>query len=162
MTPEALHFADDGRIPNSPLPALLYRAAVAGQSADAIEHLLAGHGWTGAWHNGIYPYHHFHSTAHEVLAVARGTARVLLGGEAGRTVDLHAGDVLVLPAGTGHKNEGASPDLLVVGAYDRGRAWDTRRGDPAEYAEVRKNIAAVPMPERDPVTGQVYPSLHKG
>lgn len=157
MTPEVLHFNDDGRIPNSPLPVLIYRAAIAGRSASEIEDLLAGHGWTNAWHNGIYPYHHFHSTAHEVLAVARGTARVRLGGEAGQSVDLQAGDVLVLPAGTGHKNEGASPDLLMVGAYDRGRAWDTRRGDPAEHAEVLNNIAVVPVPVHDPVTGEAWP-----
>jgi uncharacterized protein YjlB len=63
------------------------------------------------------------------------------------------GDVLVLPAGTGHRNLGASPDLQVVGAYPDGMRWDLRRGDPAEHDEVVASIAAVPLPGADPVAG---------
>jgi len=84
-------------------------------------------GWTGAWKNGVYPHHHYHSGAHEVLGIAAGWVRVRLGGETGRTVELRAGDVVVIPAGVAHKNEGASPDLLVVGAYPRGQNPDLRR-----------------------------------
>jgi uncharacterized protein YjlB len=63
------------------------------------------------------------------------------------------GDVLVLPAGTGHLNAGATADLLVVGAYPDGMWCDLRRGDPAERDEVLANIAAVPLPDADPVHG---------
>ena len=63
------------------------------------------------------------------------------------------GDVLVLPAGTGHFNAGSSGDLLVIGAYPDGMSWDLRRGDPAEHDEVVANIRAVPLPSADPVTG---------
>jgi uncharacterized protein YjlB len=59
----------------------------------------------------------------------------------------------VLPAGTGHCNAGSSADLLVVGAYPNGMRWDLRRGDPAERDEVLANIAAVPLPDADPVQG---------
>jgi uncharacterized protein YjlB len=63
------------------------------------------------------------------------------------------GDVLVLPAGTGHCNAGSSDDLLVVGAYPDGMDWDLRRGHPTEHDEVLTNIRAVPLPAADPVHG---------
>jgi uncharacterized protein YjlB len=153
--PIAYRFEDDGEIPNNPrLPALLYRGltTVAGDPA-ACERLFAGHGWGGLWRDGIYPFHHYHSTAHEALGVAAGRALVLLGGPRGERVELQAGDVVVLPAGTGHRNLGASDDLLVVGAYPPGQRWDLRRGDPADRPAVLANIAAVPLPTTDPVFG---------
>lgn len=150
--PECHSFADDGRIPNSTLPLLVLRAAVPAD-AGVIERVFARNGWSGAWRNGVYPFHHFHSTAHEVLGVARGSATVRFGGPGGAALGLAAGDVAVIPAGVGHCNEGASGDFLVVGAYPGGAAWDVRRGEPAERGEVVRNIAAVPLPETDPVRG---------
>lgn len=149
-----LHFADDGAIPNSPLPLLLHRGALAGDAgAEAFETLFGGHGWGGLWRNGIYGFHHFHSTAHEVLGIAAGTARVRFGGPRGQSVEVQAGDAVIIPAGVGHLNEGASADLLVIGGYPKGQRADLRRGDPAEHARMLRNIAAVPLPARDPVTG---------
>jgi uncharacterized protein YjlB len=154
MTVESYTFHDDGRIPNSTLPVVLCRGALdAGAGAGAYEKLFAGHGWLGAWRDGIYPFHHFHSTAHEVLGIARGSVEVILGGPDGRRLGLTGGDVVVLPAGTGHCNAGSSPDLLVVGAYPNGMRWDLRRGDPGEREEVLANIARVPPPDEDPVAG---------
>jgi uncharacterized protein YjlB len=155
--PRALAFADDGSIPNNPLlPALVYtgvEAAAAG--ADACVELFASHGWTGAWRDGlIFPFHHFHSTAHEVLGIVSGATRVKLGGEAGEELEVRAGDVLVLPAGTGHKRLGGTDGLAVVGAYADGREWDLLRGDPAEHDGAVARIAAVPVPAADPVTGE--------
>jgi uncharacterized protein YjlB len=133
---------------------LVYHAALDAQDeARAYEELFARHAWLGAWRNGIFPFHHFHSTAHEVLGIARGTAEVMLGGPQGRRFALRAGDVVILPAGTGHCNAGSSADLLVVGAYPNGMRWDLRRGDPDEHDEVRANIARVPIAEQDPVRG---------
>jgi uncharacterized protein YjlB len=148
-----LRFSGDGAIPNSSLPVLVYRGVDAAQEAAVAERAFAANDWRGAWRNGIYPFHHFHSTAHEVLAIVAGRASVTLGGPQGETVEVSRGDVLVLPAGTGHYNAGSSADLLVVGAYPGGMSWDLRRGDPAEYAEVQANIAAVPVPATDPVGG---------
>lgn len=150
--PECHSFADDGRIPNSTLPLLVLRAALPAD-AGTIERAFARNGWTGAWRDGIYPFHHFHSTAHEVLGVARGRAKVRFGGPGGVPLDLHAGDAVVIPAGVGHCNEGASDDFLVVGAYPGGAAWDVRRGEPAERGDVLRNLAAVRLPGADPVHG---------
>jgi uncharacterized protein YjlB len=155
MRPEALTLDDDGGIPNSSLPVLLYHDALDGAAgAAAYEELFAAHGWLGAWRDGIFRFHHFHSTAHEVLGIARGTVDVMLGGPNGRQLALAAGDVVVLPAGTGHRNMASSADLLVVGAYPNGMRWDLRRGDPAERDEVLANISRVPLPDQDPVRGR--------
>jgi uncharacterized protein YjlB len=154
--PKVHRFADDGRIPNSRLPLLLYRhLAVPAEpdAATALERLFGANGWRGAWRDGIYPFHHFHSTSHEVLGVAQGSARVRLGGPGGIAAELGAGDVVVIPAGVGHMCEDASPDFLVVGAYPDGRAWDIRRGNPDERATVLANLAQVPLPPADPVFG---------
>ena len=154
MTPETHTFDDDGSIPNSPFPVLIYHGALDPDAgARAYEELFAGHGWRGAWRDGIFSFHHFHSTAHEVLGIAAGSAAVILGGSRGRRFELRAGDVVVLPAGTGHRNVGSSTDLLVVGAYPNAMRWDLRRGDPAEHDEVLANIARVPIPDEDPVRG---------
>lgn len=158
MRPETYTFDDDGGIPNSRLPVLVYSGVVDGDAgAGVYEELFAGHGWLGAWRDGIYPFHHFHSTAHEVLGIAAGRAEVMLGGPGGQRFELRAGDVVVLPAGTGHRNLGSSPDLLVVGAYPNGMDWDLRRGDPAEHDEVLANIGRVPLPDQDPVRGEGGP-----
>ncbi|MGZ4214537.1 MAG: cupin domain-containing protein [Solirubrobacteraceae bacterium] len=158
MQLEKFTFADDGGIPNSALPVLVYRGALPRDAgAAAYEDLFAGNGWLGAWRDGIYPFHHFHSTSHEVLGIASGTASVVLGGPQGSRVELAAGDVVVLPAGTGHCNAGSGPGLLVVGAYPNGMRWDLRRGDPAEHAEVLANIARVPAADTDPVGGRDGP-----
>jgi uncharacterized protein YjlB len=154
VTPETYRFADDGGIPNSLLPVLVYHGIEeVAAGAASCEALFAGNGWGGSWRDGIYSFHHFHSTAHEVLGIAAGTATVVLGGPSGERFELAPGDVLVLPAGTGHCNAGSSPDLLVIGAYPRGQTWDLRRGDPAEHDEVVANIARVELPDTDPVRG---------
>jgi uncharacterized protein YjlB len=149
-------FADDGRVPNNPrLPAIVYRCALT-TGADAAARcaaLFARNGWTGAWKNGVYPHHHYHSSAHEVLGIVHGYVRVRLGGKGGRTVELRAGDVVVIPAGVAHRNEGASPDLLVVGGYPHGQKPDMRGPDATDRAGVALQIAGVPLPAGDPVYG---------
>jgi uncharacterized protein YjlB len=153
---ESYTFEDDGAIPNSRLPALVYHDVERAREPRACEELFAGNGWFGGWVDGIFSFHHFHSTAHEVLGIVAGSAEVVLGGPRGRRVEVVQGDVLVLPAGTGHCNAGSS-GLLVVGAYPEGMPWDLRRGDPAEREEVLANIAAVPLPGADPVHGREGP-----
>ena len=158
MTPETHRFADDGAIPNSPLPVLVYhdveQVAAGAASCEALFH---GNGWGSSWRSGIFDFHHFHSTAHEVLGIAAGATEVVLGGPSGERFAVRAGDVLVLPAGTGHRRVGPLAGLLVVGAYPPGQDWDLRRGDPAEHDEVLANIARVGLPETDPVAGATGP-----
>ncbi len=155
--PHAIRFDDDGRrFPNSVLPLLLYGSALP-PDPGAMERAFAAHGWGNAWRDGIFPFHHFHSIAHEVLGIAAGEATVLFGGPSGREVRVRAGDVVVIPAGVAHRNTGASADLLVVGAYPGGGGYDLRRGDPAEHADAVRAIAAVPLPGSDPVGGRDGP-----
>jgi uncharacterized protein YjlB len=148
-------FEGDGAVPNSVLPLVVYRGVVPAD-AGAIERVFAGNGWPPAWRNGVHPFHHFHSVAHEVLGVARGSVSVLFGGEKGQVLTVAAGDVVVIPAGVGHCNVGQSGDLLIVGAYpDTGPSPDTRRGRAGEYAEVVEAVERVPLPGADPVVGGV-------
>lgn len=155
---ETYSFKDDGAFPNSRFPVLVYHDVPDVHEASSCEALFARHGWLGAWRDGIFSYHHFHSTAHEVLGVVSGSARVVLGGPSvGRQFEVQTGNVLVLPAGTGHFNAGSSGDFLVVGAYPGGMSWDIRRGDPEEHDDVLENIHSVPLPDTDPVGGQDGP-----
>jgi uncharacterized protein YjlB len=157
--PETHTFEDDGAIPNSPLPVLVYHDVEDAGDPRSCERLFAGHGWSGAWRDGILSYHHFHSTAHEVLGVVAGSAVVALGGPRGREFEVRVRDVLVLPAGTGHRRISASADFLVVGAYPGGMEWDIRRGAPAERDEVMAHLRAVPRPDADPVRGADGPMV---
>jgi uncharacterized protein YjlB len=160
MGPERIIFQDDGAIPNSRHAVLLYRKAVDLDSRDpaaSMEERFAANGWTDSWRNGIYPFHHYHSTSHEVLGIYRGSVTVRLGGEHGQDFDVEAGDVIVIPAGVGHKNLGATQHLGVVGAYPGGRQCDLLRGRPGERPQADKSIAAIPMPNEDPLFGSDGP-----
>jgi uncharacterized protein YjlB len=161
---EDYRFADDGQVPNNPrLPVLVYRRALQTSDDAAVScvALFDRNGWTGAWKNGVYAHHHYHSSAHEVLGIAAGQVRVRLGGEGGQNVELRAGDVVVIPAGVAHKNEGASPDLVVVGAYPHGQKPDMRRPGAADRAGAALQIASVPLPAGDPVYGAAGPLLER-
>jgi uncharacterized protein YjlB len=159
IEPESYSFADDGSIPNNPrLPFLVYRGAIdlkgSPDPEDLVERTFAAHGWGEMWrNNGIYPYVHYHSTIHEVMGLARGRTKVRFGGSNGREIELAAGDVCVLPAGTGHQGLWASPDLVVIGAYPPSGKYDLCRGSKADYARAIAAIAEVPLPATDPVFG---------
>ena len=153
IEPLTFVFADDGAIPNSTLPLLVYRAAVPADPA-AIERLFAANRWRPAWRAGVHPFHHFHSNTHEALGVARGAATVLFGGPGGRELTVTAGDAVVVPAGVGHCNRRETADLLMVGAYpDNARRPDMYRGKAGEHDTAAANVAAVAMPLADPVGG---------
>jgi uncharacterized protein YjlB len=157
---ETYAFADDGLIPNSRLPLIVRRGAVPPDAKDpaaAFERVFVKNGWTGTWRDSIYDYPHYHSTAHEVLGVAEGSATVRFGGESGETVGLATGDVVVVPAGVSHALVNSGGDLVVVGAYADGREWDIVREDPKAIAAARGRIAAVPLPRADPVDGEWGP-----
>jgi len=157
-------FKDDGAVPNNPvLPVLVYKGAIdAGSKRDpegAIETLFATNGWGhGQWRNGIYSFAHYHAMIHEALGIARGHARVQLGGHHGEVFELAAGDVVVLPAGTGHQKLLGSDDFLVIGAYPPDGTYNLCRGDnPAERDKALTTIPKVPLPESDPVLGKDGP-----
>ena len=160
VEPERFKFKDDGVFPNSDLPLLLYRQAFSTEAEDGasvIEQSFAENNWTNSWRNGVYPFRHYHSTTHEVLGVYSGSATLRLGGENGNNVEVHAGDVIVIPAGVAHQNIGARDDFGVVGAYPDGREWDLLRGQPGERPEADQRIAALPIPDNDPIYGAEGP-----
>ena len=161
--PLVVLFADDGVIPNHPLwPLIIYRSVVEFKDrldpAAVMEDLFEANGWSDTWRDGIYDYAHYHSRIHEVLGVARGRGRVRVGGNKGRIFTLKAGDVAILPAGTGHQQLSADDDFLVVGAYP-----PTGKYDECTTAEDRttalKTIRKVPRPRKDPVYGSDGPLL---
>jgi uncharacterized protein YjlB len=163
VEPVAFRFADDGLVPNNPtLPFVVYRGAVDGGGSDpaaAIECRFAAHGWGDMWRNGIYPFTHYHSRIHEALGVARGRARVRFGGATGEELEIMAGDVAVLPAGTGHQRLSASDDLLVVGAYPPDGTYDLCRATPSTRERALATIPSVPLPATDPLYGRDGPLL---
>ena len=138
--------------PNSALPVLLYQGVFAGEQPD-FRGLFARHGWGGMWVNGVYSFHHFHTTAHEALGCLSGWAEVMLGGPEGSLVRFQQGDAVLLPAGVAHQLVASSPDFSVLGAYPKGQSPDLQRGDRGDYARLKKAAAAVPLPEMDPVLG---------
>jgi uncharacterized protein YjlB len=151
---------DEGAIPNSRLPLLLYLAAVklpGNDPAAVLEELFESNNWSGTWRDGIYTYHHYHSTTHEVLGVFKGSATVQFGGERGIKQKVGAGDVIVIPAGVAHKNLGASSDFGVVGGYPGGAEWDMNYGRPNERPVTDENIARVEFPKMDPLYGSNGP-----
>ena len=154
---------DDGTFPNNEkLPLLIYKNAIELDKSDpaaTIEKYFNANHWRGSWRNGIYGFHHYHSTAHEALGVYSGKVKVQLGGPKGITVDAEAGDVIIIPAGVAHKNLGSSQDFGVVGAYPKGQQWDMNYGKSGERPQADDNISRVPMPETDPVYGNPGPLL---
>jgi uncharacterized protein YjlB len=106
VAPESFLLDANDWVPNNPvLPILLYRGVMTpkggGETASTFEALFERTGWPAQWRNGVYSFHHYHSTAHEVL-----------------------------PTGTGHCRLDATSDFLVVGAYPPDQTWDICREAP--------------------------------
>jgi uncharacterized protein YjlB len=160
IEPLAFTFADDGRVPNNPMPFLVYKGAIDVDNEHpekTIEGLFGANGWGEMWRNGVYDFLHYHATVHEVLGIARGHARVRFGGDRGKEIDIAAGDVAILPAGTGHQCLSASRDFCVVGAYPPGPKMHVTLPTPENHRKALTTIPAVKLPKTDPVMGKSGP-----
>ncbi len=147
---------DNGIFPNSRLPVLHYKQALALPfffPSAYVKKIFRANGWTNNWRNGIFTFHHYHSITHEALGVYAGRAIILLGGEDGMHVMIEKGDVLIIPAGVAHKNLGAEHDVRCVGGYPSGSDYDVNEGKEGERPGTDHRIAVVPVPESDPVFG---------
>ncbi len=153
MTPIKIFLRKNGSIPNSNLPALLYKGVLAPNArgkARAFRKAFEDNAWVGLWTDIIFDYVHFHSNAHEALGIAKGHVTVELGGEGGRTFRLKSGDMLVLPAGVGHRRLYMDEELVVIGAYPPGQShYDIKRKG--------RIMPTVPIPDRDPFYGSEGP-----
>jgi uncharacterized protein YjlB len=156
--PFACQFRDDGFVPNHPRwPFVLYRSAILRprslDPAAVWEALFESNGWGDTWRGVIYDYLHYHSRIHEVLGIARGSATVRIGGNKGRTLKVKAGDVLIIPAGTGHQSLKASPTFMAVGAYPPRGTYDECAPTKEDHDRARKTVPKVARPRADPVFG---------
>jgi uncharacterized protein YjlB len=160
--PQTIVFADDGLTPNNPLPLLIYKSVidVGGDEPEAaIEQVFGDNRWGDMWRNGVFDYLHYHATVHEVLGISRGRAVIRFGGDKGREIEVAAGDVAVLPAGTGHQRVSASPNFRVVGAYPPGPGVEITRATPENHRKALQTIPQVKLPPSDPVRGKNGPLM---
>ncbi|EDL65327.1 cupin domain-containing protein [Bacillus sp. SG-1] len=156
---DTLYFDESGSIPNNPdLPVLFYKG-VFKDDPEKAEKVFNDHNWRNSWQGGVFDYHHFHSNTHEVLGVVSGTAELIVGGESGKKVEVQPGDVVVLPAGTGHKRLTASQDFTVAGAYPDGKDHNLKTDENNERTQLLIEIKEVDLPSQDPVYGNSGPLL---
>lgn len=145
--------------PNSKFPVLIYKNALKlprrkFQAAEIIQQILAKHGWTNAWSNGIYDFHHYHSTTHECMGTSMGSAVLILGGPGGKKIKLEQVNVIILPAGVGHACFKADKNFFCVGAYPQGKDYDMNTGLASEYKKAIRHIRKLSIPLQDPVLGK--------
>ncbi|MEZ5103154.1 MAG: hypothetical protein R2757_01545 [Draconibacterium sp.] len=155
---ETFYFAENENFPNNPkLPVLLYKRVFdfgnTDDPASVVEHTFQKSNWAGSWRNGIYTFHHYHSTAHEALSIYGGWAEVQLGGPNSKILRIEKGDLVVLPAGTAHKKIDSGDGFAVVGAYPDNQSWDMNYGKQGEMEKAKQNISKVKLPSQDPVFG---------
>jgi uncharacterized protein YjlB len=81
-----------------------------------------------------------------------GKVTLWLGGDRGSLFRPKAGDMLVIPAGVGHRRLGGDDGLKVIGAYPRGQShYDMKRRGRA--------IPRVDLPSADPFYGADGPLI---
>ena len=97
---QTLIIPEDGIFPNnSALPLVLMQQVFDPTETNlvrTIEEKIHKNAWGGSWRNGIYNFHHYHSTAHEVLGLYSGKVKAQFGGPDGQAVTAEAGDVIII------------------------------------------------------------------
>ena len=143
-------------IPNSDLPFVLWKNRLPedARSGEAACRLFEKNGWTGTWVYTVYPFWHFHTKGHEVLACVSGSAVIGFGGDSGITAKVEVGDVCIVPAGVGHKRVSASTDFRMAGGYPPGQEGDINHPGDLDDSVIEDALAQVTLPTSDPVTGE--------
>ncbi|CAO1629486.1 unnamed protein product [Jaminaea pallidilutea] len=118
-----------------------------GGGPDAIRSQLRSRGWEPQWTFPMFKQAHYHSTTHELLCIISGSATLLLGGSdavasnappppgpedpregsdrSATTIDVAAGDALLLPAGYAHRAVVDHDGFRMIGSYPaNGETWD--------------------------------------
>ena len=166
---ETFFVQDDERFfPNNDrLPVIVYRQVfdTNSLSASAWERLFKQNHFGKSWRDGIFTYHHYHSTAHEVLGCYAGRAHVRLGGDSEQVrkdIELTAGDCILIPTGVAHKNTGQDAQFAVVGAYDLdGKSYDMNYGkDADERRQAEENMRQVRSSQQSVSLQRVVISSH--
>ena len=113
----------------------------------------------------MYSTSHFHSSTHEVLCIAHGSAKLLFGGEGNPDkveAAVEQGDVIVIPAGVSHRLlEDIQGGFQMIGSYPPGKNWDMCYGNEDE-AEKVKGIEKLEWFTKDPIYGDEGPVLTHG
>ncbi|KAH8730025.1 hypothetical protein GQ44DRAFT_473261 [Phaeosphaeriaceae sp. PMI808] len=163
--PEQYPLPPTTNVPNSPLPALIYRNVLPSPcDSESAKELCEANGWEkrGEW--GAITTAHFHPNTHECYAIVQGESRLVLGrckpadgeeGTEGIEVDVSTGDVVVVPAGVSHRSLTSSGGYRYIGVYPKTNPkWRNNFCKGEEPLEDLKNeIAHVAMPDADPVYG---------
>lgn len=142
---------------------MIYRSAFPSPTASSIEsHFTTTGVVTPQWRYTMYSTSHFHSTSHEVLGIASGSAKLCFGHEDNpKRVEetVKQGDVIVIPAGVSHRLlEDLEGGFEMVGSYPKGFGWDMCYGKKGEEGKVEE-IKKLAWFERDPVYGDEGPVL---
>ena len=152
-------------LPNSSIqnkPLSIYHSTFQNATVSRIEsHLASTAVVEPAWRYTMYSTTHFHSTTHEVLSIASGSALLCFGGENNPErleAEVERGDVIVVPAGVAHRLLKDHGSFLMVGSYPKGKSWDMCYGNAGEEEKV-KGISELEWFERDPVYGDHGPIL---
>lgn len=158
------HLYPTDHIPNSPRPLLHYKHVLATKPGKAccdpgeVWDLFTKNKWNVAW---IFRYSdtqlsHFHSEAHECMAVLSGTASIRFGvadlsddlyentyglawERGGITLEAEAGDVFIIPAGIAHKTYDTKPRASSLKLLSPGSAHGIEADDP------RKSLSEIDL-----------------
>jgi uncharacterized protein YjlB len=151
---------DDGTFPNNEqYPTLIYKNSFHGNEADGRRLIVSKNEWTEPWVWGIFSYHHYHTKAWELLLCIRGSASIQLGGDAGPTVKIDKGDLVLIPPGVAHKQLKEEGGFSLLGSYPTVGydGIDTCTSTPTD--EERKRIQECYVPKTDPIFNLSIPDL---
>lgn len=147
-------------IQNKPL--MIYHQAFKNPSASKVESHLRSVGVVDPqWRYTMYSQSHFHSTTHEVLSIASGSAKCCFGHEDNPDrVEpvLESGDVVIVPAGVAHRLMEDYGGFQMVGSYPVGKNWDMCYGKLGEEDRIQ-DISSLGWFDKDPVFGDQGPCL---